>query len=325
MGDNENPKVRLIANRSHGQLERALGNLMGMQSQALKVRDVQLPSEIPATEVGPEVENTIGPVLLPIAQIAQASTSLRDSLNSETLEELAASIRSKGVIQPILVRREGQHEQSKFELVAGERRLNAARLAGLSSIPAIVGEFSDREALEIAVIENAQREDLNPIEEAKALQRLSDEFKLSQSDIADAIGKSRAAVANSIRLLQLEPEILDLIRKDELSAGHGRALLGIKDIELRVEIALQAARESWSVRMVEEAVRHLTAGNQDEDPAADEESDDDDEQLLRLRGRVEKILGLGVSLSLDKQGRKRLQITFPNETAWKRFLSRIRS
>ncbi|MCB0345968.1 MAG: ParB/RepB/Spo0J family partition protein [Bdellovibrionales bacterium] len=323
MGENENPKVRLVANRSHGQLERALGNLMGMQSSAVNVRDVELRPEIPSTNVGPDEENISGPTLLPLQQIAESAKPLREEFNQTGLEELAASIRTKGVIQPILVRRTSA-DGKLFQLVAGERRLKAAQLASLEQIPAIVGDFSDREALEIALVENAQREDLNAIDEAAALQRLSEEFSLSHGEIAEALGKSRAAVANAVRLLSLEPEIINLVRKNELSAGHARALLGIKDIELRIELALQAAREGWSVRMVEDAVRHISSPVEDEDELAPEDSDET-VQIARLKAKVEKLLGLEVALSLDKQGRKRLQITFPNETAWKRFVSRIRA
>lgn len=338
MADRENPKMRLVAGRSHEQLERALGNLMGMQSGAVRVRDLEAPAvsvepstdvepaQIPASNLGPEEEAAEGLLLIDPQLIELPGSSLRENIEGPALEELATSIKSKGIIQPIIARRlDADTEESRLELIAGERRLRAAQIAGLKTVPVIIGDFSDRDALELAIIENAQREDLNPIEEASALKRLGAEFGLNQTEIAETLGKNRTTIANAMRLLQLESEIIELIRGGALSAGHGRALLGIKDSELRLEVAAQAASEGWSVRMTEEAARRIEEHDNEAAAELEEEEPAGIAQLDRLKARVEKLLGLQVSLNLDPQGRKRLQITFESEAAWKRFLSRIRN
>lgn len=181
----------------------------------------------------------------------------RQDFESEALEELAASIKQKGVLQPVLLR----PADDGFELVAGERRLRAAKLAGLKTIPAIVYDVAtEEEMLELSLIENLQREDLNAIDAAQAFRRLSEECDLTQEQIAERVGKSRTAVANTMRLLSLPKEIQKLVRSDELSEGHGRALLGLPTKKQQTELAHRAARRQLSVRDVERIVRQLVEG-----------------------------------------------------------------
>jgi ParB family chromosome partitioning protein len=188
---------------------------------------------------------------LPIAKIQRNPDQPRQDMNPSRLAELSESIRRDGVLQPILVRAEGDH----YEVIAGERRLRAAQLAGLTTIPARVFEnIGERERAVIALVENLQREDLNPLEEAGGYRELLDRFGLSQDELASAVGKDRSTIANSLRLLNLPDVAQTAIRKGELTAGHGRALLTMSDATLLEKNAKRAIREGWSVRRLESEV-----------------------------------------------------------------------
>ena len=179
----------------------------------------------------------------------------RREFDREALEELAASIKQKGVLQPVLLR----PAEKGYELVAGERRYRAAKLANLKTIPAIVYDVeSEEEMLELSLIENVQREDLNAMDTAEAYKRLSDDCDLTQEQIAERVGKSRTALANTMRILTLPGEVQKLIREDKLSEGHGRALLGLPTRKQQVELARRAAKNQLSVRDVERMVRRIT-------------------------------------------------------------------
>lgn len=180
----------------------------------------------------------------------------RRSFDTEALEELAASIRVHGVLQPVIVRRTGGE---RFQLVAGERRVRAAGMAGLAEIPAIIREFSDAEMAEIALVENLQREELNALEEAQALQRLVAEFGLTQEELAQRLGRSRPAISNSLRLLQAAPAVREAVAKRELTAGHARALLGVGDLRAQATLARRVATGGLSVRETERLVQRVTA------------------------------------------------------------------
>jgi ParB family chromosome partitioning protein len=171
----------------------------------------------------------------------------RTHFREEALEELTRSIRASGIVQPIVVRRIG----TRFQLIAGERRWRAAQRAAFPRIPAVVRDVRDEMALEMTLVENLQREDLNPIEQARAFQRLTDEFSLTQEQVAERSGKDRATIANAVRLLKLEAPIQDLLEEGCLSAGHGRALLAIPDSKTRLELARRIANGGMTVRQVE--------------------------------------------------------------------------
>lgn len=177
----------------------------------------------------------------------------RTRFDQAALEELAASIKNYGVIQPILVTELGD---GKYELIAGERRMRASMLAGLSTIPCIVKSFSESDRAEIALIENLQREDLNPVEEAKAYRALMDKSGMTQEELANKLGKSRPAIANSLRLLTLSPNVLELVEAGRLSAGHARTLAVIKDQKVQESYAKAAADKKMSVRQLERMVAH---------------------------------------------------------------------
>ena len=200
---------------------------------------------------------------LPIAAIQTGASQPRKSMQQQPLEELAASIKANGVIQPIVVRpvSSGEAGALGYEIVAGERRWQAAKLAGLTNIPVVIRDLSDQDAVAVALIENIQREALTQAEEARALRRLVGEFSLTHQQVADAVGKSRAAVTNLIRLLDLPAEVLALIDAKVISGGHGRALLGLEDDAERVRLGQLVAERSLSVRATENLVRKALKGD----------------------------------------------------------------
>ncbi|MBI2440456.1 MAG: ParB/RepB/Spo0J family partition protein [Lentisphaerae bacterium] len=177
----------------------------------------------------------------------------RHKFTPEALEDLVHSIQAHGILQPLLMRQIGQH----YELLAGERRWRAARQAGLETVPAILKEVSDRDALELTLIENLQREDLDPIEEAEGYRTLAEQFALSQEDIAQRVGKARATVTNALRLLTLPEEIKQMLTDGRLSTGHAKVLLGVTSDEEKCLLARRVVKEGWSVRVVEKAVERL--------------------------------------------------------------------
>ena len=199
---------------------------------------------------------------LPIAAIQAGASQPPKSIQQQPLEELAASIKANGVIQPIVVRRVpgAAAGAPQHEIVAGERRWQAAKLAGLTEIPVVIRELSDSQAVAVALIENIQREELTPAEEARALQRLIAEFSLTHQEAADAVGRSRAAVSNLIRLLDLPAEVVELIDSKALSMGHARALLGLEDDAERVRLGQLVAERGYSVRETENLVRKALKG-----------------------------------------------------------------
>jgi ParB family transcriptional regulator, chromosome partitioning protein len=191
---------------------------------------------------------------IPIKAIRAGQQPARSESSPELLEELAASIKVTGLIQPLIVRPVPGFPH-QFEVVAGERRLRAAQLAGLTDVPAIIREFNDQEALAVSLIENIQREELSPADEARALRRLIEEFNLTHEQVAHAIGRSRAAVSNLLRLLDLPAEVTTMIDTRTISMGHARALLGLEDDVERVRLAQLIATRQWSVRETEAHVR----------------------------------------------------------------------
>jgi ParB family chromosome partitioning protein len=201
---------------------------------------------------------------LPIASLKPNPRQPRDHFDEEALASLSASIKELGVLQPVLVRPVGD----EFELVAGERRWRAAKRAGLQSIPAIVRDTTDDASLEQALVENLHREDLNALEEAAAYQQLLEDFKLTHEELAARVGKSRAAISNTLRLFQLPAGVQRLVADGQLSAGHARALLGTPDRAFQESLARKAVAEGWSVRAVEEAVRARGGGEPAEGEAA---------------------------------------------------------
>ncbi len=218
-----------------------------------------IPSESPTATA----ESAIGLVELPITSLVANPFQPRSHFDEEALASLTASIRELGVLQPVLVRDAGD---GTYELIAGERRWRAAKRAGLSVIPAVVRDASDTASLEQALVENLHREDLNPLEEAAAYQQLLDDFSLTHEEVARRVGKSRAAVSNTLRLFQLPAAVQRLVNDGELTAGHARALLGTPDRTFQEALAKKAVNAGYSVRQVEDAIRRRTSDGDDGAP-----------------------------------------------------------
>ena len=204
-----------------------------------------------------------GPQEIDIDLIEPSPYQPRTKFHEQGLEELARSIKTSGIIQPLVVRPIG----NKFQLIAGERRWRAAQRAGLSKVSAIVRQVPDELALEMTLVENIQREDLNPMEAARAFNRLMDEFRMTQEGVAERTGKDRATVANAIRLLKLETRIQEWIEEGKLTAGHGRALLAVPEAQLRLRYAQRAARGALTVRQIEKLAARRAQGKQPQPPA----------------------------------------------------------
>jgi ParB family transcriptional regulator, chromosome partitioning protein len=225
-------------------------NALGRGLGALIREPESQPTDVTRFPVATNAEPTpglTGSQLVDIDLIEPSPYQPRTHFREEALAELAQSIQVSGIIQPLVLRRIG----SRYQLLAGERRWRAAQRAGLSRVPAVVREVTDEAALEITLVENIQREDLNPIEEARAYERLMNEFHLTQEEVASKTGKDRATIGNATRLLRLEKQILDLIEDGNLSPGHGRALLAITEPQLRLALAQRAARGRMTVRQLE--------------------------------------------------------------------------
>ncbi|MDO4461094.1 MAG: ParB/RepB/Spo0J family partition protein [Bacteroidia bacterium] len=195
---------------------------------------------------------------IPVSEIETNPWQPRTDFDQDELERLATSIRSMGIIQPLTLRRLGEH---KYQVIAGERRLRASQMAGLDKVPAYIRDTDDDKMLELALVENIQRADLNPIEEALSYQRLIDECNLTQENMGDRVGKSRSTITNSLRLLKLPPEIQQALRARELSMGHARAIMGIDDPDIQISLYQQAVEFGYSVRRIEELVRQYKEEN----------------------------------------------------------------
>lgn len=235
-------------------------------------------------------------LLCPVEQIVPNREQPRKLFNPENLQELAASIQENGIIQPLIVRK---IEGDRYELIAGERRLKAAQLAGLTQIPIVVIEASQDHSLELALIENIQRQDLNPIEEALAYKQLIERHNYTQEECAKKVGKDRSSVANSVRLLNLAEEIKDYIVQGRLSMGHARAILSIEDKSLQLELAKLAVEDKVSVREVENWVRNNKIKDQKESSIKEKS---EDPQINFIENEMTKILGTKVKI--NSQGKK---------------------
>ncbi|GBL60158.1 chromosome partitioning protein, ParB family [Pseudomonas citronellolis] len=252
---------------------------------------------------------------LPLDLIQRGKYQPRRDMDPQALEELALSIKAQGVMQPIVVR---PVDKGRYEIIAGERRWRATQQAGLDTIPALVREVPDEAAIAMALIENIQREDLNPLEEAVALQRLQQEFQLTQQQVADAVGKSRVSVANLLRLIALPEEIKTLLSHGDLEMGHARALLGLPEAR-QVEGARHVVARGLTVRQTEALVRHWL--NAPSEPAKVVKSDPD---ISRLEQRLAERLGAPVQIRHGQKGKGQLVIRYNSLDELQGVLAHIR-
>lgn len=267
-------------NHKRKSLGRGLGALLGKDDLDLdNVEDLSSLAPAPATAN-----------LVDIDLIKPGKFQPRTEFDQEALQSLAESIKEKGVLQPLLVRRDG----IGFEIIAGERRWRASKLAGLDKVPVIEKDLSDKEVLEVALVENLLRENLSAIEEAEGLQRLIDEFSHTQEALSQIIGKSRSHIANTLRLLNLPESVQQLVKEGKLSAGHARALVGLENAET---LAQQIVAKDLSVRQVEELVAKQKSGPKEAAPKKEKDSD-----LADIEKDLNKNLGLRIKISPSKQG-----------------------
>ncbi len=269
-----------------------------------------------ATASAPAASAEHSPSRLPIEAIQPNPMQPRVVFQPERLQELAASIRANGIIQPLIVRR---HE-AQFQLVAGERRWRAAKLAGLTDVPVVVQEIADPQLLEIALIENIQREDLNAIETARAYERLGRDLGLSQEEIGRRTGKDRTSITNVLRLLKLPSEVQLLLAEHRLSMGHARAILGLPTAEQQIEIAEKAAAQGLSVRHVEGIVQNLTSertrtGNKKEKTS--------DPNVRAAAEEMERALGTRIRIVELSEQRGRIEIEYYSQTDLDRLFQQI--
>jgi ParB family chromosome partitioning protein len=250
---------------------------------------------------------------LPVSSIRPGKYQPRTKMDKEALGELAASIKSQGLMQPLLVR---PVENERYELIAGERRWRAAQLAGLSEVPVVIRDVPDESALAMALIENIQREDLNPMEEAAGLQRLIDEFKMTHEQAADAVGRSRSATTNLLRLLRLAAPVQSMVMDGGLEMGHARALLTL-DGARQIEAAHRVAARGLSVRETEALVQKLLRG-----PAARRGRPDRD--LARLEEEMSERLGTTVEIKPGRKGSGKLVVHYSSLDHLEQFLNKLR-
>ncbi|MCZ8133165.1 MAG: ParB/RepB/Spo0J family partition protein [Steroidobacteraceae bacterium] len=261
---------------------------------------------------------------LPVDLLQRGKYQPRVDMRPESLQELADSIRAQGVVQPIVVRplgTPGPVESQRYEIIAGERRWRAAQMAGLAEIPAVIRRVPDEAAVAMALIENIQRENLNPLEEARAIERLVDEFALTHQEAAEAVGRSRAAVSNLLRLLELADEVKTLVEKRELEMGHARALLGLQNRRQQAEVGALVAKKGLSVRETEALVRRLTAGNPE---AGDDGARRADANIRQLQTELSEKLGAKVTFRHQPSGRGQLVVSYSSLDELDGILSHIR-
>ena len=256
-------------------------------------------------------------ILISINKIKNDESQPRKSFDSEKIAELAESIKTHGIIQPLILRK---YEQDQYIIVAGERRWRAAKMAGLKEIPAIIMELSDRDILEISLIENIQRQDLNPIEEALAYRKLLNDFNITQEELSKRIGKSRVAIANTMRLTNLDDRVQQYIIERIISEGHGRVLLTINDKQKQYELAQQVIDEKLSVRELERLIKKF---NEDEDKEKIIWSSDDlNPYYKEIKNKLQDYFGTKVNVS-NKKNKGKIEIEYYSEEDLQRILDII--
>lgn len=251
-----------------------------------------------------------------ISQVEPNKSQPRKMFDEDALIELSESIKQYGVLQPLLV----QKKDNYYEIIAGERRWRAAKLAGVKEIPVIIKDYSDQQVVEIALIENIQREDLNPIEEAQAYQRLIKEYRLKQDEVAEKVSKSRAAITNSLRLLKLDPRVQEMVMEGKLSNGHARTIIGIEDGDKQYLIAQKIFDEKLSVREVEKLMRDL---DKPQKPA--KQLPENDFVYRDLEEKFTKIMGTQVSIKNKNNNKGKIEIEYYSQAELERIYDMLRS
>ena len=296
----------------------ALKRGLGKGLDSLIPTNVMMESEVKHATVSTASsaeEGKDGTLMVKLSKVEPNREQTRKNFDEDSLQELAESLKQFGMLQPILVQNRGDY----YEIIAGERRWRAAKIAGLKEVPVIVRELTDQEIVEISLIENIQREDLNPIEEAQAYKRLLTEFHLKQDEVAERVSKSRTAVTNSMRLLKLCDEVQKMVVDDMISTGHARALISIEDPEEQYLIAQKIFDEKLSVREVEKLVKDLH-----KPPKPPKEENKTLQAIYQeISERLKQSLSTKVSVSAKQNGAGKIEIEFYNHEDLERLLERI--
>ena len=267
-----------------------------------------------ASQTGPEK-------LVKISKVEPNRNQPRKVFNEDALMELADSIKQYGVLQPLLVSAKDDY----YEIIAGERRWRAAKMAGLKEIPVIIREYSNQEIVEISLIENIQREDLNAIEEARAYRNLIDEFGLTQDELADKVSKSRTAVTNSMRLLKLEEKVQQMLIDEMITPGHARTLLAVTDPEMQVSLAGKIFDEKLSVRETEQIVKNLTSTKPKKQTAVRQKNPAEDAAYEQIEDRIKTILGTKVQIQRKRNNKGKIEIEYYSREEFERIVDMIQS
>lgn len=294
---------------SDGSVDRASVLDFSLEQQAIE-------KQISASEKG---EETHGEIYVKLSKIEPNRSQPRKNFDEEQLQQLADSMKRYGVLQPLLV----QKRENGFEIIAGERRWRAAKMADLKEVPVVVREYDPQQTMEIALIENVQREDLNPIEEAMAYQQLIQEFNLKQEEIAERVSKSRTTITNSLRLLNLAKEVQQMLVENRLSSGHARALLSLEDPKLQIELAHKIEQNKMSVREVEKAVKLM---GKEKKPKKEKQVDEALELVFRdLEERMKTVMGTKVNISRKDKSKGKIEIEYYSESELERIVELIES
>jgi ParB family chromosome partitioning protein len=297
-------------NQNKKRLGRGLGSLLGGAAESVPASSKTAPLATQTVPVAAKIDDSARVWSMSIDKLVPGQYQPRKKFEKTTLEELAQSIRENGILQPITVRK---RQAGGFEIIAGERRWRAAQIAGLHEVPAIIKDYSDKEALQLALIENIQREDLDPVEEAESYQRLMQEFGYSQQQVADKVGKERSTVANSVRLIALPNEIKDMISDKKISAGHAKALLGAENKAEQLKLAKLCYEKALSVRaleaMMKPAGKQVLSGDKAGDSLSAAGLDLSQRLAKELAEQLQKSLGTKVQINY-KSGKGDLTIHF---------------
>ncbi len=297
-------------------LGRGLGALLGGVASVAKASPFSPAPSAASEPVAASQKNESGVQRVALGRVRPCPFQPRKDFSEDALRELADSIKEKGIVQPLLVRQRGEN----FELIAGERRWRAAQLVGLAEVPIIIREADDRDVLELALIENLQRENLNPIEEALGYGELVSRFQLTQEEVAAKVGKSRAVVANSLRLLKLAPDVQSHVREGRISIGHAKVILGLDTYEKQALAIERILKNSLSVRQTEELVSLLQNATSNNGKASSKNiSTERDPHIVDLEHKLHERLGTKIQLRY-RQGKGSLEIKFFNDDDLERIL-----
>ena len=303
-------------------LGKGLGAIFGDEvvESAAEEQEIRHHRAVEKKEQKKEEEREIsGEMTIKLSLIEPNGEQPRKDFNQESLEELAESIKRYGVLQPLLVQKKGD----LYQIIAGERRWRAAKIAGLKEVPVVIREYTKQQSMEIALIENVQREDLNPIEEAKAYQRLMEEFGLKQEEIAARVSKNRVTITNSMRLLKLDERVQNMLMENQISGGHARALLGVEDGDTQFLFAQKAAAEKMSVREVERLIKSLS---KKQEPKEKKKEDEGIALASRqLEDRMKTVMGTKVSINRKDKNKGRIEIEYYSEAELERIVELIES